>query len=90
MRTHNLKQTLIALDQFLFCLTGLILSLFNSKISVYADFTISAQAYRLELRNTWYGRLMRKSIDLLFSPFEKEHCKKSYEAEMSHGHLPQD
>lgn len=87
---HNCKQVLIALDQLVYCFVGCCLSLFNSKITVYADMTISAQAYRLEKKGLWYGRLMCCAIDLLFRPIEHEHCRLSYESELNRAHSPAD
>lgn len=87
---HNLKQVMIAIDQLLYCIIGSLLSIFNHKIKVYADLTISAQAYRLAEKGKWYGKLMRATIDLLFRIFEEDHCKKSYESELKGSHLPED
>lgn len=87
---HNCKQVLIALDQLVYCFVGCVLSLFNRKITVYADMTISAQAYRLEQRGHWYGKVMRCAIDLLFRPIEHEHCRLSYESELNRAHSPAD
>lgn len=88
MKHNNCKQTLIALDQFVFCFLGSILGLFNRNIHVYADLTLSAQAYRLEQRGTWYGKVMRVCIDTLFRIFEKDHCKLSYESELNRTQIP--
>lgn len=87
---HNLKQTLIALDQLIYCMIGMILSIFNRKITVYADLTISAQSYRLEQKGYWYGHYARVIIDLIFRPFGKQHCYLSYLSEKQGGHLPDD
>ena len=87
---HNLKQTLIAFDQLIYCLIGTILSIFNHKIKVYADLTISAQSYRLADKGKWYGKAMRFSIDLLFRIFERDHCHKAYLSEKQGTHLPND
>lgn len=86
----NFKQWLISLDQFLFCSVAFFLSLFNHNINVYADLTLSAQAYRLSQRGYWYGRLLEKLINLLFAFFEADHCKKAYESELKNNHLPED
>lgn len=87
---HNLKQTLIAFDQLIYCLIGTILSIFNHKIKVYADLTISAQSYRLANKGKWYGKAMRFSIDILFRIFERDHCYKAYLSEKQGTHLPND
>lgn len=88
--TQNLKQVLIAVDQLAFCVIGLLISIFNHKVRVYADLTISAQAYRLSERGYWYGKVMRACIDMLFLPFEKNHCKEAYISECLGSHLPDD
>lgn len=87
---HNLKQVLIAFDQLVYCLIGALLSIFNHKIKVYADLTISAQSYRLEQKGLWYGKWLRVVIDLLFRPFGKQHCYLSYLSEKNNEHLPED
>lgn len=87
---HNLKQLLIAADQFIYCLCGSLLSVFNRKIKVYADMTLSAQAYRLEQQGKRCGKFLRLTIDLLFRPFEKEHCRLSFESEKDRTQLPED
>lgn len=45
--------------------------------------TISAAAYNSERTGKWGGRLGRPVIDLLFYIFEREHCRKSWTAEMA-------
>lgn len=87
---HNLKQTLIAFDQLVYCMIGTFLSIFNRKITVYADLTISAQSYRLAKKGLWYGKVMRATIDLLFRVFEKDHCYQAYLSEVNNAHLPSD
>lgn len=87
---HNLMQILIAIDQLVYCIIGTFLSIFNHKISVYADMTISAQAHRLAIKDYWYGHYLEAGINFLFRPWEFEHCKKAYESELSNSHLPPD
>lgn len=87
---HNLKQLLICIDQLMYCTIGTLLSIFNHKIKVYADLTISAQAYRLDQKGVWYGKALRKTIDILFRPFGKDHCKESFMSEVNKDHLPSD
>lgn len=87
---HNLKQTLIAFDQLVYCVFGTLLSIFNRKIKVYADLTISAQSYRLEQKDLWYGKFLRATIDLMFRPFGKQHCYLAYLSEKNSSHLPDD
>lgn len=85
---HNLEHTLIALDQLVYCVIGTILSLFNPKIEVWADMTVSAQAHRLSNKGYWYGKLLEKTINIIF--FNKNHCKEAYESEKNNSHLPDD
>lgn len=87
-RLHNLKQTLIALDQLVYCVCGSILSVFNPKIEVWADMTVSAQAYRLSEKGYWYGKLLEKTINTIF--LNKNHCKEAYDSELNNKHLPDD
>lgn len=77
---HNLKQLLICLDQLANVLIGLV-----GNRKAWADETMSAHAYRLELER---GRSWaRKLIDALLW-FDKDHCKESYESEMERRQLP--
>lgn len=74
MKHPDCFQILIAIDQ-----------VFNTLLGGYADETLSARAYRLELERgrTW----ARKLIDgILF--FDKDHCKESYESEILRRQLP--
>lgn len=87
-RLNNLKQTLIALDQLGYCIIGSVLSIFNPKIEVWADMTISAQAYRLSSKGYWYGKLLEKTINTVF--LDKNHCKEAHESEVNNRHLPKD
>lgn len=89
-RCHNFKQVFIAIDQLVLCLFGLFLSIFNPKIKVWSDWTISAQSYRLDKKGYWYGKVMRFVIDMLFYPFEKNHCELSFNSEINREHLPTD
>ena len=78
----RLQNIAIALDQFLFvlvCLGG-----------VYPDETASSAAWRLEQQGRWQGRLFRPAIDLLFYPFQRDHCRKAYESEKRGLQLPED
>lgn len=50
-----------------------------------AHTTTSARAYdRGADSRSW--ELFRKAIDLLFSPFEKEHCKRTWEGRVDRAH----
>ncbi len=54
------------------------------------DETLSAAAWRTEQKGRWLGRVFRPLIDLLFSLFEKDHCRKSFESERDGRHLPKE
>jgi hypothetical protein len=34
------------------------------------------------------GRVLRPLVDLLFSPIERDHCRRSFESEVRGAHLP--
>ena len=69
----------IALDQVLNALRGGL-----------ADETLSAAAWRTEQKGRLLGRIFRPVIDLLFRPFERDHCRKSFESERNGRHLPKE
>lgn len=77
---RRLLNLLIALDQLVYVL----LTLGHGS----PDETLSAAAYRLWLRDQIGGRYFKPAIDLLFSPVERDHCEKSYRAEMERRQLP--
>lgn len=52
------------------------------------DETLSAAAYRTEQAGKWLGRVFRPLIDLLFWPFERDHCETAYLSELRGLHLP--
>lgn len=54
------------------------------------DETLSAAAYRTERDGKWLGRVFRPLIDLLFLPFERDHCRNSFESEVNRLHLPKE
>lgn len=58
-------------------------AVFNGQV----DETISARAYRQELSSHSWA-VARKLIDKLFTLYETEHCRKSYESERLRKHLP--
>ena len=65
------KQVLVALDQLanaLFC-------------RGWADETFSARCWRLQGRYRFW-RVMRRVVDFIFRPLEREHCRLSYESEL--------
>lgn len=88
MFRHNILQVLIALDQLIYCIIGTFLGIFNNKIQVYADMTVSAQAYRLSSKGYWYGKALEKVINCIFR--DASHCKSAYESELNREHLPKD
>ena len=54
------------------------------------DETLSAAAWRTEQKGRWLGRVFRPLIDWIFSQFEKDHCRKSFESERNGRHLPEE
>lgn len=54
------------------------------------DETLSAAAWRTEQAGKLGGRIFRPLIDLLFLPFEREHCRKAYESERLGHQLPKE
>ena len=73
---------LIALDQLAYVL----LTLGGGS----PDETLSAAAYRLECNGRRAGRVFRPLIDGLFRPFERDHCRKAFNAEFMKLQLPQE
>ena len=76
-RTLNI---LIAIDQ----LAWVLVTLGNG----HPDETISAALYRMELQGKRAGRWFRPVVDLMFRPFERDHCWKAYDAEMRKSQMP--
>jgi len=68
---------IVALDIFLFTLVTLGGSKRNE--------TASSAAWSLELDGRWQGKLLRPLIDWMFSPFEQDHCRKSWTNEQLQG-----
>ena len=77
---QRILNALIALDQLVYVL----LTLGEGS----PDETLSAAAWRTEQAGKLGGRIFRPFIDLLFRPFEREHCRKAYEAERLGRQLP--
>lgn len=73
---------LIALDQFLFNT----LTLGHSS----PDETLSAATWRWEQAGKLRGRVLCPLIDLLFLPFERDHCRMAFESEKIGRHLPKE
>lgn len=84
----NLKQCLIALDQFVFCVLGTIFSLFKTSHRVYADETLSAYLYRQ--KKYWYINAVRVLVDSIFFifTFKFNHCEESYLSELNRTQSP--
>jgi hypothetical protein len=76
-RTLNV---LIGLDQ----LAWVVLTLGNGS----PDETISAALYRMERQGKWAGRTFRPLVDLIFLPFERDHCRNAYNSEFRKLQLP--
>ena len=77
---QRILNLLIALDQ----LAWVLLTLGKG----YPDETISAAAWRMEQEGKLAGRVLRPLIDALFRPLERDHCRKSFEAERRGAQLP--
>ena len=77
---QRILNLLIAIDQ----LAWVIITLGKGK----PDETISAAAWRMEQEGKLAGRILRPLIDALFHPLERDHCRKSFEAEQRGAHLP--
>lgn len=72
-----LLNVLIALDQ-----------LVNALIGGYPDETLSASAYIGEQQGRLLPRFFRPAIDFLFRPFERNHCRNAYLAEVKGLQMP--
>ena len=79
---QRLLNTAIAIDQLLYVL----LTLGDGS----PDETLSAAAWRTEKKGRLLGRIFRPAIDLLFLPFERDHCAKAYAAEQRGAQLPKE
>lgn len=77
---RRLLNVLIAFDQLLWTL----LTLGHGS----PDETISAAAWRMEWQGKPAGMVLRPVIDFLFRPFERDHCRKAYNAEFRRLQLP--
>jgi len=70
----RLLNILIAIDQLVYVLITL--------GKGQPDETLSSAAFRTERDGRILGRIFRPIIDTLFRPFEKNHCRNSYFAEV--------
>jgi hypothetical protein len=77
---QRLLNITIAVDQLLW----VVLTLGNGM----PDETISAAAWRMEQQGKPGGRVLRPIIDALFRPLERDHCRLSYESEITGTQLP--
>lgn len=77
---QRILHLLIAVDQLLWVLLTL--------GKGHPDETISAAAWRMEQQGKVAGRILRPLIDALFRPLERDHCRKSFESELSDAQLP--
>lgn len=77
---RRILNILIAIDQLLWVL----FTLGNGM----PDETVSAAAWRMERQGKLAGRILRPLIDFLFRPLEREHCRLSYESELTGAQLP--
>lgn len=50
--------------------------------------TISSRVYRNARKGYWYARLLECFLNLLFSPWDEEHCRESYENELNRVNVP--
>ena len=79
---QRILNILIALDQLAYVLLTL--------GAGHPDETLSAAAWRTEQTGKLGGRIFRPLIDLLFRPFERDHCRKAYESERQGHQLPKE
>ena len=79
---QRMLNLLIALDQLAYVLVTL--------GAGSPDETLSAAAWRTEQKGRLFGRIFRPLIDLMFMPFERDHCHKSFESERNGRHLPEE
>jgi hypothetical protein len=68
---NYILRVLIALDQFIN------VAICNGE----PDETMSSAAYRMERDGHFWG-FMRKVIDFLFYPLQRDHCRAAYESEL--------
>ena len=79
---QRLLNLAVALDQLAYVLLTL--------GAGHPDETLSAAAWRTEKKGRLLGQLFRPAIDLLFRPFEREHCRRAYLAERQGRQLPKE
>ena len=74
---QHIKQIGIAIDQ-----------LVNTLLGGFADESLSARSYRVAKKGYWYAKALEWFINLLFRPFQKDHCHKAYMSEIENRQLP--
>lgn len=81
---HNLKQTLIALDQLFNCVLGTVVI---GGEKVWADETLSSRCYRWDVsgRRSWPRYVVDFFARILG---DHDHCRESYESERVGRQLP--
>lgn len=77
---QRILHLLIAIDQLAWVLVTL--------GKGHPDETISAAAWRMEQEGKLAGRVLRPIIDRIFRSLERDHCRKSFEAERRGAQLP--
>ena len=88
MGPHRTSEAGVGMKQYLLNVAIALDQLGNALRGGSPDETLSAAAWRTEQKGRWLGRIFRPAIDLLFLPFERDHCRKSFEAERRKAHLP--
>lgn len=73
-----IKDVLIGIDQ-----------LINAIFCGNVDETLSSRCYR-NAQKYWYAKIAMYILDFIFKPWDKEHCKESYESEIKRLHLSED
>lgn len=77
---RRILNILIAIDQLAYVL----LSLGKG----YPDLTISAAVYMKSRTGNRFYKTLEKIIDILFLPFEEDHCLNSFISELTRKHVP--
>lgn len=75
----KLKDAALAIWRYVFNLLIAIDQLGNTLIGGYPDETISSRAGKGALRGSVFWTFAATFIDILFLPFERDHCRKSIE-----------
>lgn len=78
--TYRSLNLLVAIDQLCYVLITL--------GKGHPDETMSSAAWYGSQNGQLLPRFFRPIIDFIFSPFEKDHCRKAFEAEINNLQLP--